>query len=103
MGSHLLVHGRPDILLKARIAHLHLASTKSWSLAVGRVTVMRMPDAPPPRPWMSETEVEGQARPKPDERQSGVRVRSLFRRARAPGAGGGETPPLRAATPGGEF
>ena len=58
MGSHLLVHGRPGLLLKARIAHLHLPTTKTWSLAVRRVAVMRMPDAAPPRPWMSETEVK---------------------------------------------
>jgi hypothetical protein len=61
MGSHLLGHGRPDLLLKARIAHLHLPTTKAWSLTVGRVTVMRMPDTAPPRPWMSDTEVKARS------------------------------------------
>ncbi len=58
MSTHAIFLGRPDVLLKARVANLHLA--EKWSLTVERVTAvrMRMPAAAAQRPWMTETEVK---------------------------------------------
>ncbi len=58
MSSHAIVHGRPDLSLKERVAHLRLASTKTWSLTVRRVTGVRIPAAAAQRPWMTETEAK---------------------------------------------
>lgn len=57
MSSHAFVHRAPDVSLKSRVADLHLAATRKWSLTVKRVTAMRMPAAPQ-RPWMTETEAK---------------------------------------------
>ena len=56
MSTHAILHGRPDVSLKARVAHLHLA--EKWSLTVKRVTAVRMSAAASQRPWMTETEVK---------------------------------------------
>ncbi len=56
MSTHANLHGRPDVSLKARVAHLHLA--EKWSLTVRRVTAVRMSAAASQRPWMTESEVK---------------------------------------------
>jgi hypothetical protein len=58
MSRHAFVHRAPDASLKARVAGLHLAATRKWSLTVERVTAMRTSTAATQRPWMTDTEAK---------------------------------------------
>ncbi len=64
MRSHVLVHRRPDVSLKSRLASLRVASAKKLRLEEKRVTFVRAQVVfasvvmmTPQKPWVTEGEI----------------------------------------------